>query len=100
MCLRRPNAGRPKNTKIPSKSSHFSSTCLSTMKTSAAIALTLLVGASSFAQQSLSTSRSSNLVAYGYVPSGFTPETYKKFKADEAKKKAKANLGGVGPVSI
>ena len=70
------------------------------MKTSAAIAMTLLVGASSFAQQSISTSRSSNLVAYGYVPSGFTPETYKKFKADEAKKKAKANLGGVGPVSI
>jgi hypothetical protein len=66
------------------------------MKTSAAIALTLLVGASAFTQQSLSTSRSSNLVAYGYVPAGFTPEQYKKFKADEAAKKAK-NLGGVGP---
>ena len=26
----------------------------------------------------------------GYVPSGFTPESYKKFKEDEAKKKAKA----------
>jgi hypothetical protein len=67
------------------------------MKTSTAIALTLLVGASAFTQQPLSTSRSSNLVAYGYVPAGFTPEQYKKFKADEAKKKAKSNLGGVGP---
>jgi hypothetical protein len=67
------------------------------MKTSTAIALILLVGASAFTQQSLSTSRSSNLVAYGYVPAGFTPEQYKKFKADEAKKKAKSNLGGVGP---
>eukprot|EP00536_Pseudo-nitzschia_multiseries_P005824 jgi/Psemu1/318737/estExt_fgenesh1_pm.C_1160010 len=35
---------------------------------------------------------------YGYVPSGFTPEQYKKFKAEEAKKAAaKKNLGGVGP---
>lgn len=35
---------------------------------------------------------------YGYVPSGFTPESYKKFKQDEAKKaKVKKNLGGVGP---
>ena len=36
---------------------------------------------------------------YGYVPSGFTPAQYKKFQADEAKKKKtnKASLGGVGP---
>jgi hypothetical protein len=34
---------------------------------------------------------------YGYVPSGFTPEEYKKFKEAEAKKKAKENLGGLGP---
>ncbi|KAL3912773.1 MAG: hypothetical protein SGILL_006752 [Bacillariaceae sp.] len=33
---------------------------------------------------------------FQYVPSGFTPESYKKFKEQEAKKKAK-NLGGVGP---
>mmetsp|Transcript_29137 Transcript_29137/g.70230 ORF Transcript_29137/g.70230 Transcript_29137/m.70230 type:complete len:229 (+) Transcript_29137:211-897(+) len=34
----------------------------------------------------------------GYVPSGFTPEQYKKFKEQEKKKKApKQNLGGVGP---
>jgi hypothetical protein len=32
-----------------------------------------------------------------YVPSGFTPEQYKKFKETEAKKKAKKNLGRVGP---
>jgi hypothetical protein len=31
-----------------------------------------------------------------YVPSGFTPEQYKKFKEAEAKKKAN-NLGRVGP---
>mmetsp|Transcript_3573 Transcript_3573/g.8603 ORF Transcript_3573/g.8603 Transcript_3573/m.8603 type:complete len:225 (-) Transcript_3573:259-933(-) len=35
---------------------------------------------------------------YGYVPSGFTPEQYKKFKEQEAKKAAaKKNLGGLGP---
>jgi hypothetical protein len=31
------------------------------------------------------------------VPSGFTPESYKKFKEEEAKKQAKKNLGGLGP---
>ena len=40
----------------------------------------------------------SSTCLYAYVPSGFTPEQYKKFKATEAKKdKAKKNLGGVGP---
>ena len=35
---------------------------------------------------------------HGYVPSGFTPEQYKKFKEAEAKKAAaKKNLGGMGP---
>ena len=35
---------------------------------------------------------------YAYTPSGFTPEQYKKFKQDEAKKaKSKKNLGGMGP---
>ncbi|KAL3938657.1 MAG: hypothetical protein SGBAC_006469 [Bacillariaceae sp.] len=48
-------------------------------------------------QPSLSTQqRSSSL--YGYVPSGFTPEQYKKFKAQEDKKKQKKkNLGSMGP---
>uniref|UniRef100_A0A7S1FZL9 Uncharacterized protein n=1 Tax=Corethron hystrix TaxID=216773 RepID=A0A7S1FZL9_9STRA len=41
--------------------------------------------------------RDSEIVRYGYVPSGFTPESYKKFKEDEAKKKQKTGLGGVGP---
>lgn len=35
---------------------------------------------------------------YGYVPSGFTPEQFKKFKEDEKRKAAaKKNLGGMGP---
>ncbi len=35
---------------------------------------------------------------YGYVPSGFTPDQYKKFKEEERKKAAaKKNLGGMGP---
>merc|ERR1712232_971676 len=33
---------------------------------------------------------------FGYVPDGFTAESYKKFKENEAKKK-KANLGKMGP---
>lgn len=34
----------------------------------------------------------------GYVPSGFTPEQYKKFKEQEKKKSVvKKNLGGMGP---
>lgn len=34
---------------------------------------------------------------YGYVPDGFTAESYKKFKESEAKKNAKKNLGSLGP---
>ena len=34
---------------------------------------------------------------YGYVPDGFTKESYAKFKEEEKKKAAKQNLGGVGP---
>jgi hypothetical protein len=68
------------------------------MKPFPALAVALLVGsAESFMAQSLSTTRSSQLVSYGYVPSGFTPEQYKKLKEDDAKKAAKSNLGGVGP---
>jgi len=36
-------------------------------------------------------------VCYGYVPQGFTEESYKKFKENEAKKKAQSNLGKLGP---
>lgn len=35
---------------------------------------------------------------FGYVPDGFTAESYKKFKAEEkAKAERKKNLGGMGP---
>lgn len=34
---------------------------------------------------------------YGYVPDGFTKESYAKFKAEEAKKKQNKNLGRLGP---
>jgi len=36
-------------------------------------------------------------VLNGYVPDGFTEESYKKFKADEVAKKKAANLGRMGP---
>lgn len=37
----------------------------------------------------------------GYVPDGFTKESYAKFKANEAKKAAaKKNLGGLGPLGF
>ena len=45
-----------------------------------------------------STGRTSTTQLNGYVPDGFTAASYKKFKEEEAKKKAKAkNLGGLGP---
>jgi hypothetical protein len=53
-----------------------------------------LEGAQSFQTQSSSLRTSTSL--NGYVPSGFTPEQYKKFQAEEAKKKKK-NLGSMGP---
>ena len=69
-----------------------------TMKTFAAITAALLVGTSSaFMPQTLSTTRTSDIVTYGYVPAGFTPESYKKFKDAEAAKKKKAGLGKLGP---
>jgi hypothetical protein len=60
------------------------------------VALAAVLGVQSFSSSSLATSRSSATQADAYVPSGFTAESYKKFKADEAKK-AKKNLGGMGP---
>jgi hypothetical protein len=68
------------------------------MKTYTVVASALLLGAAqSFTTSTLPSTRESQVVSFQYVPSGFTPESYKKFKAEEAKKKAKANLGGVGP---
>jgi hypothetical protein len=50
----------------------------------------------SFQSKSLSTTRKLTSLNE-YVPSGFTKESYRKFKEDEKKKAAKINLGGVGP---
>jgi hypothetical protein len=60
------------------------------------VALAAVLDVQSFSISSLPTSRLSLTQAYGYVPAGFTPESYKKFKDDE-KKAAKKNLGGMGP---
>jgi hypothetical protein len=50
-----------------------------------------------FAIVTPSSSRTSTQL-FGYVPDGFTAESYKKFKEDEKKRLApKGNLGGVGP---
>jgi len=67
------------------------------MKTTVAAAFLLVAGAQAFSQQPLTVIRESTIVvSMGYVPDGFTAETFKKFKADEEKKK-KANLGNMGP---
>jgi hypothetical protein len=58
----------------------------------------LLVGAvAAFQTSTLPTQRSTGVSLFGYVPDGFTKESYAKFKAEEAKKKAAKNLGRVGP---
>lgn len=47
---------------------------------------------------SITSSSSTSTSLYGYVPDGFTKESYAAFKAKEAEKnKRKKNLGGVGP---
>lgn len=57
----------------------------------------LFATASAFTGNVLPSTRSSVIVQNAYVPDGFTAASYKKFKEQEAKKKSKANLGGVGP---
>lgn len=43
-------------------------------------------------------SQSTSTALYGYIPSGFTKESYEKFKKEEAaKKKKQQNLGRLGP---
>ena len=67
------------------------------MKTTAIAALFLVAGAQAFTTHPLAITRESGVVvSAGYVPDGFTAESYKKFKEEEAKKKAK-NLGKLGP---
>ena len=63
---------------------------------SACALLLLTQYAKAFQTSSLKSHRSeSSIVRFGYVPDGFTAESYKKFKEDEKKKKQ--NLGRVGP---
>lgn len=57
----------------------------------------LISTATAFHTSSLPTQRVSKVSVFGYVPDGFTKESYAKFKAEEAKKKAAKNLGRVGP---
>mmetsp|Transcript_6233 Transcript_6233/g.8018 ORF Transcript_6233/g.8018 Transcript_6233/m.8018 type:complete len:211 (-) Transcript_6233:120-752(-) len=66
--------------------------------TASAFAIVLLASSTeALVNPALSTVRSSSkIVAYGYIPDGFTADSYKKFKEEEAKKKKK-NLGGLGP---
>ena len=69
---------------------------LSISISAAMVAAMAFQGTEAFQNSPLSSSRESTSL-YGYVPSGFTPEQYKKFKEAEAKKKAKKNLGRMGP---
>ena len=48
-----------------------------------------------FQSNFLRTTRESFVVVFEYVPSGFTKESWAKYKAEEAKKKKKKNLGGM-----
>jgi hypothetical protein len=71
------------------------------MKTS--LALVLLASVASVqafvpASTTAVSSITSTTALFGYIPDGFTAESYKKFKAEEAKKQAaKKNLGQLGP---
>jgi hypothetical protein len=51
----------------------------------------------SFQGTSSSARVGSHSALFGYVPDGFTKESYAKFKEEERKKQAKGNLGAVGP---
>ena len=73
------------------------------MKTASVLTTTLaIVGTTSaFQPSSLTpttpTTPTTSTSLYGYVPSGFTEESYKKFKEQELKKKQQKNLGRMGP---
>lgn len=59
----------------------------------------LLACADAFAPlTTTTTTRTSSLTrVHGYVPDGFTAAEWKKYQADEKKKQATKNLGGLGP---
>ena len=65
------------------------------MKT-VAFALVALVSVTSGFQAPAANTRPSSAL-YGYVPDGFTPESYKRFKEQERQKQQRNNLGGLGP---
>mmetsp|Transcript_47877 Transcript_47877/g.72403 ORF Transcript_47877/g.72403 Transcript_47877/m.72403 type:complete len:124 (+) Transcript_47877:309-680(+) len=71
---------------------------MKSVTSSSALAIMLLASSTeALVNPSLSIVRPSSTVAYGYIPDGFTAESYKKFKQNENKKKVTKNLGGVGP---
>ena len=58
--------------------------------------LLAMTSVAAFTNTQLPVARDSLTQVNGYVPSGMSPEQWKKFKADEAAKKKK-NLGAMGP---
>ena len=68
------------------------------MRTAVAVLSLVLLASSGEAFTSSPTGvRSRSTALNGYVPDGFTAESYKKFKEQEAAKLKTKNLGGVGP---
>jgi hypothetical protein len=67
------------------------------MKSVLCLTLLAVSGTTAFVPTTPSVSSSSTAL-FAYVPDGFTPESYKKFKAEEEKKRAaQKNLGQLGP---
>mmetsp|Transcript_18924 Transcript_18924/g.31320 ORF Transcript_18924/g.31320 Transcript_18924/m.31320 type:complete len:223 (-) Transcript_18924:82-750(-) len=56
-----------------------------------------VAGAQAFQAQPQRSAVGSSSALFAYVPAGFTPESWKAYKAKEKAKQAKQNLGGVGP---
>lgn len=68
------------------------------MRFASVAVLSMLMGAEAFMSSTLPKSQTPGLtVSYGYVPDGFTPESYAEFKKKEAAKMKTKNLGGLGP---
>ena len=65
------------------------------MRTAAVLSLALLACVEAF--QSPVTVRSVDTALCGYVPDGFTAESYNAFKEKEKQQQVKKNLGGLGP---
>jgi hypothetical protein len=67
------------------------------MKPASLVLALHVVSTVAFQSSTLPLERKSAIVRFGYVPDGFTKESYAKFKEEEAKKKQNKNLGRVGP---